>query len=133
MRFAKIVFTAAGVWGIVVLMPLYFLVDITGRQYVPPTEYPHFFYGFLGVTIAWQIAFLVIGSSPARFRPLMIPSIVEKLSYVVTLAMLHSEARISAADAMAGVPDLLLGILFIAAFMKTPRSQVPARPSTAPP
>ena len=119
MRFAKIVFIAAGVWGIVVLTPLYFLVDVTGRQYALPTAYPQFFYGFLSVAMAWQIAFLVIGSSPARFRLLMIPSILEKLSYVVTLAVLRGQARISAADAMAAWPDLLLGALFIAAFAKT--------------
>jgi len=38
MRFAKIVFLAAGVWGIVVLTPLYFLVDLTGRQYAAPLD-----------------------------------------------------------------------------------------------
>jgi hypothetical protein len=119
MRFAKVVFTAAGVWGIVVLTPLYFLLDLTGRQYAPPTDYPHFFYGFLAVAMAWQIAFLVIGSQPARFRPLMIPAIVEKLGYVVTTALLRGQGRISAADAMTAWPDLLLGILFTAAFWKT--------------
>lgn len=122
MRFAKIVFIAAGVWGIVVLTPLYFLIDLTGRQYAPPTAYPQFFYGFLSVAMAWQIAFLVIGSSPARFRPLMIPSIVEKLGYVAILAVLYGQARISAADATAAVPDLLLGVLFIVAFAKTATS-----------
>ena len=76
MKFARVVFLVAGVWGIVVLTPLYFLVDLTGRQYAAPVDYPQFFYGFLAVAIAWQIAFLVIGSSPARFRPMMIPSIV---------------------------------------------------------
>jgi hypothetical protein len=119
MRFAKIVFIAAGVWGIIVVTPLYFLLDVTGRQYAPPAAYPQFFYGFLSVTLAWQIAFLVIGSNPVRFRPLMIPSIAEKLGYVVTVAVLHGQARISAADAVAAVPDVLLGILFIAAFAKT--------------
>lgn len=119
MRFAKIVFIAAGVWGIVVLTPLYLLLDITGRQYVPPTSYPQFFYGFLAVAIAWQIVFLVIGSNPARFRLLMIPSTVEKLGYVVTVAVLHGQARLSSADALAAVPDAILGILFMAAFVKT--------------
>jgi hypothetical protein len=123
MRFAKIVFIAAGLWGILELTPLYFLVDLAGRHWAPPTAYPHFFYGFLSVTMAWQIAFLVIGSSPARFRPLMIPSIIEKFGYVATLAVLHGQARIGAADAMAGVPDLLLGILFVAAFVKTGTSE----------
>jgi len=120
MRFARIVFVAAGVWGIAVLTPIYFLVDVTGRQYARPAEYPHFFYGFLSVALAWQIAFLVIGSSPARFRPLMIPAIVEKLGWVAGLAVLHGQGRVSAADAQALWPDLLIGLLFIAAFAKTP-------------
>jgi hypothetical protein len=119
MKFAKIVFTAAGVWGIAVLTPLYFLVDLTGRRYPPPTSYPHFFYGFLSVAMAWQIAFLVIGSNPTRFRLLMIPGIIEKLGFVVTVAVLYGQGRISADDAAVAAPDLLLGVLFIAAFVKT--------------
>ena len=122
MRFAKIVFIAAGVWGIVVLTPLYFLIDVTGRQYAPPANHPHFFYGFLSVAMAWQIAFLVIGSSPTRFRPVMIAGIVEKLGHVATVAVLYAQARIPAEDAVAAAPDLLLGVLFIAAFVKTPAS-----------
>ena len=62
MRFARVVFIAAGVWGIVVLTPLYFLIDISGRQYAAPTTYPQFVYGFLSVALAWQIAFLMIGT-----------------------------------------------------------------------
>ena len=38
----------------------------------------------------------------------------------MTVAVLHGQARISAADATAAGPDLLLGVLFIAAFAKTP-------------
>ena len=74
MTFPRVVFLAAGVWGLAVLPPLYFLVDVTGRHYAAPVDYPHFFYGFLSVALAWQFAFLVIGSNPARFRPLMIPA-----------------------------------------------------------
>ena len=119
MRLAKFTFIGAGIWGIVVLTPLYWLFDVTGRSYSPPTDYPQFFYGFLSVAMAWQIAFLVIGSNPARFRPLMIPSIVEKLGHVVGVALLYSDARISPIDAEAAIPDLLLALLFIVAFAKT--------------
>ena len=119
MRLAKIIFIGAGIWGIAVLPPLYFLRDITGRPYPPPIDYPHFFYGFISVALAWQIAFLVIGSNPARFRPLMIPAIVEKLGYVVTVAVLYSQGRISQTDASTAVPDFLLGVLFVTAFAKT--------------
>jgi hypothetical protein len=118
-KFAKYVFIIAGVWGIAVLIPFYWLVDVTGRRYAPPTEYPHFFYGFFAITMAWQFAFLVIGSNPIRFRPLMVPSMFEKFSYVVTLVLLYNQARISAADFQAAIPDVILGILFVVAFVKT--------------
>ena len=119
MRFAKIVFVLAGIWGLAVLPPFYWLVDITGRHYDVPTQYPQFFYGFMSITLAWQIAFLVIGSNPARFRPLMVPSMLEKFGYVVTLAVLYAQGRVSSTDAQAIVPDLVLGVLFVAAFVKT--------------
>jgi len=118
MRFAKTVFIGAGVWGIVVLTPLYWLVDVTGREYPPPANHPQFFYGFLSVAMAWQLAFLVIGSNPARFWPLMFPSVVEKLGHVATVAVLYSQARIPAVDAQAAVPDLLLGVIFIIALAR---------------
>jgi hypothetical protein len=119
MKLAKYVFTGAGIWGIVVLAPLYWLFDITGRRYPPPADYPQFFYGFLSVAMAWQIAFLVIGSNPARFRPLMIPAILEKLGYVGTLIVMYVNGRLPAEDTGPVVPDLLLGVLFIVAFART--------------
>src|SRR6187551_1602650 len=119
MRLAKYVFTGAGIWGIVVLTPLYWLVDITGRRYAPPADYPHFFYGFLCVTMAWQLAFLMIGSNPVRFRLLMLPAMVEKLGYVTTLLMMYGQGRVASADAQAAIPDGLLGLLFIVAFATT--------------
>ncbi|HET9359247.1 MAG TPA: hypothetical protein VFO58_05830 [Vicinamibacterales bacterium] len=121
MTFAKVVFLVAGVWGIVVLTPLYFLVDLTGRSYAPPADYPHFFYGFLSVAMAWQFAFLVIGSSPSRFRPLMITGIVEKFGHVAGVVILYQAGRLSVPDATAAVPDFILGVLFIAAYARTPR------------
>lgn len=118
MRFARFVFVLAGIWGIAVLTPFYWLVDVTGRRYDPPA-YPHFFYGFIAVALVWQIAFLVIGSSPARFRALMILAMLEKFGYVATLAVLYGQGRIGPADAGAAVPDGLLGLLFMLAFVKT--------------
>jgi len=119
MRFAKVVFIGAGVWGLVVLLPFYGLVDVTGRHYAAPAEYPQFFYGFFSVALAWQLAFLVIGSNPARFRPLMVPAILEKLGYVTTLIVLFATRRISALDAQPAWPDLALGLLFVWAFVAT--------------
>ena len=122
MKFAKYVFIAAGVWGIAVLTPLFFLVDITGRPYPAPTDYPHFYYGFLAVALAWQFAFLAIGSNPVQYRLLMIPAFIEKAGYIMTATLLYSQGRISADELGTAIPDSLLLVLFVVAFMKTSRT-----------
>ena len=124
MRLARFVFIGAGIWGIAVLTPLYWLVDISGRHYAAPNYYPQFFYGFIGVAIAWQIAFLMIGSNPTRFRTFMIPAMIEKFGYVSTLLFLYSQSRISALDMQPAIPDGLLGLLFVVAFLRTRTSDV---------
>ena len=133
MRFARTVFIIAGIWGIAVLSPLYWLVDVSGRRYAPPATYPDFFYGFVGVALAWQIAFLLIGSHPARFRPLMIPALLEKGGFVTTALVLYGRALIPWQDAQAAVPDAVLCVLFVAAFVATgrPLRRAPAASSHA--
>src|SRR3954447_18125394 len=113
MKLARIVFIGAGIWGIAVLTPLYWLIDITGRQYPAPSDYPQFFFGFIAVALVWQIAFLMIGFDPARFRMLMIPAMMEKFSYVGTLIVLYANGRISAIDVQPAIPDGVIGLLFI--------------------
>ncbi len=112
-------FLAAGAWGIVLVTPVYFLFDAIGRQRASPITYPQFFYGFLAVTMAWQFAFLVIGSDAALFRLMMIPSVAEKFIYVLSMGVLYVEGRIPVADLVIVAPDLLSGVLFVIAFAKT--------------
>src|SRR5260370_20787421 len=81
MKFAKIVFWVAGIWGFLVLTPLYFMFDLISRNDPPPITHPGFFYGFVGIGLAWQVAFIVIATDPVRFRPLMIPFILENVSW----------------------------------------------------
>lgn len=119
MTFAKAVFIGAGIWGLAVLAPLYALVDVAGRRYPPPEEYPHFFYGFLSVAMAWQVAFLVIGSNPIRYRGLMLPAILEKLGYAFGTTALYLQGRVPAVDAQSAVPDVMLAVLFATAFVRT--------------
>ena len=59
-RFARRVYTVAGIYGLIVMLPQYFLEDRIGRDTPPPITHPEHFYGFIGVVIAWQLAFLVI-------------------------------------------------------------------------
>ena len=120
MRFAKTVFTGAGIWGLLVLTPLLFLFDYMGRQYPPPITHPDFYYGFVMVGLAWQVAVLLIGRDPVRFRPLMIAAMLEKFGYVATLSVLYARGDLQAAQFAVAVPDFVLGLLFAAAFSVTP-------------
>jgi hypothetical protein len=120
MKFAKVVFWIAGIWGVLVITPLYFMFDVIGRKDPPPITHPGFFYGFVGLGLAWQIAFLIIASDPVRYRPLMIASIVEKFSFGVAVVILVIQARTGSSDLLFAGTDLLLGVLFVAAYLKAP-------------
>jgi hypothetical protein len=62
MRFAEWVFLLAGITGILQVIPPYFLEEQFGRDHPPPVNHPEFYYGFFGVTLSWQVMFLVIGT-----------------------------------------------------------------------
>ena len=123
MKFPKIVFWVAGIWGLLIITPLYFMFDLIGAKDPPAITHPAFFYGFVGAALAWQIAFIFIATNPARFRPLMIPSMVEKFTYGIAVAVLVSQHRMHLSDLFFGAVDLLLGVLFVAAYVSTPRQQ----------
>src|SRR5690348_18231609 len=93
MKFAKMVFWVAGMWGFLVLTPLYFMFDLIGQKDPPPITHPGFFYGFVGVALAWQVAFIIIATDPLRYRPLMIPSILEKVSWSTAVIVLVMQKR----------------------------------------
>lgn len=119
MKFAKIVFWIAGIWGILVLTPLFFMFDVIGRQDPPAITHPGFYYGFISVGLAWQVAFLVIARDPVRFRLMMIPSVLEKFGYGVSLLVLYLQQRLHPSDVVFGGVDVLLGVLFLVAFFRT--------------
>jgi hypothetical protein len=119
MKFAKAVFWVAGIWGVLVITPLYFMFDLIGRKDPPAITHPGFYYGFVGLGLAWQIAFLVIAQDPVRYRLMMIASVVEKFSYGIAVAVLVMQGRTNPRDLVFAGTDTLLGILFVAAFIVT--------------
>jgi hypothetical protein len=126
-RFARRVFTLAGIYGLIVLVPQYFMEGRIARDTPPAITHPEFFYGFIGIAVAWQLCFLVIGRDPARFRPLMLAAIVEKLAFGIPVIVLYAQHRLAALTLVFGGIDLLLAGLFAAAY----RSTAPGRPPVA--
>ena len=119
MKFAKVLFLVAGIYGLLALLPQYFLEEYNGRNYPPPITHPEYYYGFIGVAVAWQVLFLMLSRDPVRFRPMMIPAVLEKLGFGVVAVILYLQQRLSPALLGAGVIDLMLGALFVVAYFKT--------------
>ena len=93
MKFARIVFWVAAIWGVLILTPLYFIFDMIGRNDPPPITHPAFYYGFVSVGLAFQLAFIVIARDPVRLRPMMIPSVLEKFGYGATLLEIYGSTE----------------------------------------
>lgn len=123
MRFAQRVFLLAGIYGILVLAPQYFLEARVGRDFPPPITHPENYYGFIGVALAWQVLFLIISRDPMRYRLAMIPSALEKFTFGGATIVLHVQGRVSATVVAFGLVDSLLGVLFLVAFGRTHRPE----------
>lgn len=120
MTFARRVFRIAAVYGLLVLAPQYFMEVPVGSHVPPRIERPEHFYGFVGLALVWQLAFLVIARDPVRYRLFMPVAILEKLSFGVPAVVLFLQRRLETAVLAFGLVDLVLGALFLVAWRRTP-------------
>src|SRR5262245_29480839 len=119
MVFARWVFRIAGIYGLAVLLPQYFLEDRLSQDNPPAITHTEYFYGFVGVAVSWQVAFLVIAQDPARYRLLMLPAILEKATFGIAGLVLFAQQRVSATLSTFGIIDLVWGLLFLVAYRQS--------------
>jgi len=119
MKFARRLFLIAGIYGLIVLLPQYFLEAKNGRDFPPPITHPEYYYGFIGVGLAWQVLFLIIAQDPVRYRAAMIPAVLEKATFGIAAVILFLTGRLSPVTLGFGILDLILGALFIVAYTRT--------------
>ena len=131
MRFARWVFRIAGIFGLIVLLPLYLMEEQLGRDNPPAITHPEYFYGFVGVALVWQLVFLLIGQDPVRYRLLMILAILEKAVWSLPVFALFAQARVSGTTLAAGIIDFVWGLLFVLAYRQS-ESTEPTAPGAAP-
>lgn len=117
-RFARWVFMLAGIYGLIVILPNYFLEERLGLEYPPAITHPEYFYGFVGIGVAWQVAFLVIATDPVRYRPLLLPILLEKVTFGLAAIVLFWQGRVSQTILIFGLIDLLLAGLFLVAMVR---------------
>ena len=120
MSFSRRILIAAGIWGLLIVFPLYFLESIINQEQPPPITHPEFYYGFIGVTLVWQILFFVIARDPVKYRTVMLIAILEKLSYALAVPLLFAAGRVPKGSLLISLPDLAWAALFAIAYWKTP-------------
>jgi hypothetical protein len=111
-------FWIAGVYGIIVLLPAYFLENRISHDYPPAITHPELFYCFIGVGSAWQVAFFIIATDPRRYGPLMIPGALEKFAFAFSVAVLFALGRVPVTLCYFAAIDFVLGVLFVIAFTR---------------
>ena len=107
--------------GILVLAPMYFLLEKTGIDNPPPVTHPEFYYGFIGVALAFQIVFLIIAIDPVKYRLLMLAAIVEKFSFVIPTFYLYWQGRVAGPILGGAALDLMWGVLFVVSYLRVMR------------
>jgi hypothetical protein len=106
-------------YGLVSLVPSYFLLDKVGHDAPPPLTHPEFYYGFLGVTFLWQLVFVLMAKDPLRYRSLMPIAILEKFVYTVPVVVLYTAGRVHPNIMRPALVDPIFGLLFIVVYFRT--------------
>jgi hypothetical protein len=132
MTFAKWVYRIAAVYGLLAVLPMYFTERKFGIDNPPAVTHPELYYGFVGLCVVWQLAFLLISTDPERYRPLMPITVGEKLVFFVPVVILYATGRLGGTMVAAGCIDGVLGVLFAIAWWRTrPKSEPNPRPRAA--
>lgn len=113
MRLASRLFRVAAIYGVIVLLPLYFVVI--------QDPYRLNLIGFAGVTLVFQGMFWIIARDPLHFRPLIALSVFEKLSFGVPAVAFWTRGQTDGLTAVFGSIDLVVGALFLFVWIRQGR------------
>jgi hypothetical protein len=127
-NFARRLFLVAGAYGMVVIVPMFFLENQFDKYDPPGITHPEFYYGFALAALAWQIVYLMMSRDPLGLRPMLIPAVVGKAGFALSVLGLVILGRIPALRFILPSIDLLLAGFFIWAYVALGRLRFEAAP-----
>jgi hypothetical protein len=114
-RPARWLFRGAAIYGLIVLLPLYFL-EKTVAAPAASLDHPIYYDGFVGAAAAWQLVYWTIGTDPVRYRPFMPLAAVAKFGFWIPSLILWLNGRAPTSTFAVTNGDLILGIAFFLAW-----------------
>ena len=124
-KFAQRLFLVAGIYGLAVIAPMFFLEDQIGSYDPPSITHPEFYYGFACTAFVWQIVYLMMWRDPLRFCPMLIPASAGKAGFAISVLVLFAQGRLAARNIVLPSIDLLLAALFVWAYVALRRHLPP--------
>lgn len=118
-RTARLTYRFAGVYGLIVLIPFFFLEARIAAASPSGLSHVEYYYGFLGAAGVMQLVYLTIARDPVRFRPLMPLCALAKTAFFLPVAILWAQGRIPAALLEFASIDALLAAAFVHAWRVT--------------
>jgi hypothetical protein len=115
--FARRLFLAAGIYGVVVVAPMFFLENLIGEYDPPSITHAEFYYGFVCAAFAWQVVYLMMSRNPLRLRPMLVPAIISKAGFGISVLVLFAQGRLAARNLPLPSIDLVLAALFAWAYV----------------
>ncbi len=116
-QFARRLFLAAGIYGVAVIVPMFFLERFIGKEDPPPITHAEFYYGFACTALGWQLVYLMMSRDPLRFRPMLLPAIVGKAGFGISVFALFAQGRLVAPNLVLPSVDIVLAALFAGAYV----------------
>jgi hypothetical protein len=118
--FVRLVFFAAGIYGLFVVTPPCFLKGQFAKQAPPAIAHPEFYYyRFTGGTVLWQIIYLARASDPIRYWPMILLGAVGLASYDRAAVVLHAQHWLPLSTFGISMVDWIFVALFLASYRRT--------------
>jgi hypothetical protein len=117
MKLPNLIFLVAGIYGLALLLPMFFMEQYLTDNYPPAITHPEYFYGFVGAAAAWQLVYLLISTDPPRYRPVIVVAIIAKLAFAITAWVLFSQGRTPGNIVAGATIDLVFAGLFAYAYV----------------
>lgn len=115
----KTIFLTSGIYGLIIMLAMLLSEKQFSHENPPQLTHLEFYYGFIGVCIAFQILFILIAKNPLKYKLMMVPAILEKFSFGLVVIVMHYQKNIPNTVFVFGLIDLIFLCLFIYAFIKT--------------